>query len=273
MVKSTGEQIAVKVVTLDKDDPGSMSHLEALDNELEILQELDHPRIVRYLGHERIAAVSDREGEKMVIFCEYLPGGSVAGALRQFGPFEEDQIAQTIKQMLEGLKYLHESRVVHRDIKCANALMDLHGNVRLADFGCSKKLQVTSTMALAVPASATVPEGGGLTKTLKGSVPWMAPEVILGEGYGRAADIWALGCCVVEMATGKHPWAGKLDNVLQAMYRIAMLEENIEIPDKLSSVCKDFVAKCTKRDPKLRPNANELLLHPWLTAIAPFRGY
>jgi len=259
MVKGTGQQLAVKVVGIDRDDPGALGHIEALDNEMNILQELDHPRIVRYLGHERMLTSSSDDGsnssqvpEKLAIFCEYLPGGSIAQAIRQFGPFDEEAVANHTRQILEGLKYLHENRVSHRDLKGDNILLDLNGSCKLADFGCSKKLDVN-------PAGSTV-----VMKTMKGSIPWMAPEVIMGEGYGRPADIWALGCVVVEMATGKHPW-GKFDNIMQAMYRIAMCEDSMNIPEKLSPHCRDFIIRCVSRNPKLRPTAAELLQHPFLS--------
>ena len=256
MVKGSGQQLAVKVVGIDRDDTASLGHIEALDNEMTILQELDHPRIVRYLGHERILSEEGGAPEKLVIFCEYLPGGSIAAAIRQFGSFGEEALANHTRQIVEGLKYLHENRVSHRDLKGDNILLDLNGSCKLADFGCSKKLDVA-------PGGSTV-----VMRTMKGSIPWMAPEVIMGEGYGRPADIWALGCVVIEMATGKHPW-GKFDNIMQAMYRIAMSEDNLTIPDKLSPVCQDFISKCIARNPKTRPTAAELLTHPFLfTRIA-----
>ena len=256
MVKGTGQQLAVKVVGIDRDDSASIGHIEALDNEMTILQELDHPRIVRYLGHERILAQPSSDDvpaspEKLAIFCEYLPGGSIAAAIRQFGSFGEEALANHTRQIVEGLKYLHEHRVSHRDLKGDNILLDLNGSCKLADFGCSKKLDVA-------PGGSTV-----VMRTMKGSIPWMAPEVIMGEGYGRPADIWALGCVVIEMATGKHPW-GKFDNIMQAMYRIAMSEDNLSIPDKLSPICQDFISKCIARNPKSRPTAAELLSHPFL---------
>ena len=304
MVKATGQQIAVKVVQIDRDDESSLAHAEALDNELRVLQELDHPRIVRYLGHERIGfdegrlggggpsglgSVSSMSGsgssgqqaptldltappsavsyssfypppiltkfapptEKLVIFCEYLPGGSIAAAIRQFGAFEEQAIASHSRQILEGLKYVHDCRVSHRDLKGDNILLDLNGCCKLADFGCAKKVDLN-------------PAGSTVMKTLKGSIPWMAPEVILGEGYGRPADIYALGCVVLEMATGKHPWVGRFDNVMQAMYRIAMCEDGLEVPSSLSANCRDFVGKCILRNPKSRPTAAELLEHPFV---------
>jgi hypothetical protein len=257
-VKSTGQLIVVKVVSVDSHDKRSLEHVEALENELHLLQSLQHPRIVRYLGHERTnlklgvqVGASGEEGEKLLVMCEYMPGGSVAGAIRQFGPFDEKAIALHTRQIIEGLAFLHENRVCHRDLKCDNVLIDLNGCCKLADFGCSKRLDVS-------PEGATV-----IMKSVKGSIPWMAPEVLMGQGYGRPSDVWALGCVVLEMATGQNPW-GHFDNIMQAMYRIGMGNKGPEIPDHLSETCRNFVARCLARDPKHRATVVELLDDPFL---------
>ena len=139
----------------------------------------------------------------------------------------------------------------HRDLKCDNILIDVNGTCKLADFGCSKKLD-------------TSPEGGTLImKSLKGTIPFMSPETLSGLGYGRASDIWALGCLVLEMALGRNPW-GKFDNIMQAMYRIVMGGGGPDIPESLGESCKSCVVKCLHRDPKLRPTAVELLDDPFV---------
>merc|ERR1712203_1178810 len=111
-----------------------------------------------------------------------MPGGSLAQVLSQFGPFDESLIATYAHELLEGLEYLHtrEPMVLHRDIKGANILVGLDCKVKLADFGCSKRIADT------------------LAFTIRGSIPWMAPEVIIRTGYGKKADIWSLGCVVIE---------------------------------------------------------------------------
>lgn len=257
-VNSTGQLIVVKVVSVDNHDKLSVAHAEALENELHLLQALQHPRIVRYLGHERTntklvcstASPSD-EGEKLLVMCEYMPGGSIAGAIRQFGPFDEKAIALHTRQILEGLAFLHENRVCHRDLKCDNVLIDVNGCCKLADFGCSKRLDVS-------PEGVTV-----IMKSMKGSIPWMAPEVLMGQGYGRSSDVWALGCVVLEMALGRNPW-GPFDNIMQAMYRIGMGTKGPEIPDHLSESCRNFVNRCLCRDPKSRPTVQDLLEDPFV---------
>ena len=257
-VNATGQLVVVKVVSVDSHDNVSLAHAEALENELALLQSLQHCRIVRYLGHERMvgrlencgAEVSD-DTEKLLVICEYMPGGSIAGAIRQFGPFGEKAIALHTRQILEGLSFLHENRVCHRDLKCDNVLIDVNGTCKLADFGCSKRLDVS-------PEGATV-----IMKSMKGSIPWMAPEVLMGQGYGRSSDVWALGCVVLEMALGRNPW-GHFDNIMQAMYRIGMGTKGPEIPDFLSEACKFFVNRCLSRDPKIRPSITELLEDPFV---------
>ena len=256
-VNSTGQLIVVKVVSVDNYDKLSVAHAEALENELQLLQALQHPRIVRYLGHERtnsriVSSTSPNEdGEKLLVMCEYMPGGSIAGAIRQFGPFDEKAIALHTRQILEGLAFLHDNRVCHRDLKCDNVLIDVNGCCKLADFGCSKRLDVS-------PEGVTV-----IMKSMKGSIPWMAPEVLMGQGYGRSSDVWALGCVVLEMAIGRNPW-GHFDNIMQAMYRIGMGTKGPDIPDHLSQPCRNFVNRCLSRDPKARSTVHELLEDPFV---------
>lgn len=94
------------------------------------------------------------------------------------------------RQILEGLHYLHSHRIVHRDIKGANILIDNNGIAKLADFGAATNLI----------------QSDDNPKSLHGTPYWMAPEVIHQTGHSRQADIWSLGCTVIEMFTGKPPW-------------------------------------------------------------------
>ena len=257
-VNSTGQLIVVKVVSVDTHDKLSLAHVEALENELALLQSLRHPRIVRFLGHERVhgkcesISVSPHdEADKLLIMCEYMPGGSIASTIRQFGAFEEKAIALHTRQILEGLAFLHDNRVCHRDLKCDNVLIDVNGSCKLADFGCSKRLDVS-------PEGSTI-----IMKSMKGSIPWMAPEVLMGQGYGKSSDIWALGCVVLEMALGRNPW-GHFDNIMQAMYRIGMGTKGPDIPEAMGDQCKSFVNRCLSRDPKSRPSVLDLLDDPFI---------
>eukprot|EP00929_Paragymnodinium_shiwhaense_P059777 TRINITY_DN29916_c0_g1_i1.p1 TRINITY_DN29916_c0_g1~~TRINITY_DN29916_c0_g1_i1.p1 ORF type:complete len:877 (-),score=133.03 TRINITY_DN29916_c0_g1_i1:85-2715(-) len=239
----TGQIFAVKQVRIDDRDKADVKFRKSLENEIEIYKELKHPKIVSYLGHDNING-------NLYIYLEYMPGGSITQVLSQFGAFDESLIATYTLDLLQGLEYLHclDPVVLHRDIKGANILVSLESRVKLSDFGCSKKAADT------------------LSQSLRGSIPWMAPEVIQQTGYGRRSDVWSLGCVVIEMATARHPW-GSLDNPVAAMMKIGMSKETPPLPDSVSDVCKDFIKQCTQRDKTLRPTASMLLQHPFVSAL------
>lgn len=100
---------------------------------------------------------------------------------------------------------------------------------------------------------------------MRGSVPWMAPEVVKETGYGRRSDIWSLGCTILEMATGKAPWSEfNFDNQIPLMLKIALSDELPAIPETLSEDLKDFILSCLKRNQDERPHAADLLSHKFL---------
>ena len=120
----------------------------------------------------------------------------------RFGPFSNEEVlASYARQILLGLEYLHSQNVIHGDIKAANLLTDMNANIKLSDFGASKIVE-------GVPADLDVSESGRIFEHCKGSLYWMAPEILYGDPYGRRSDIWALGCILIEIASGKHPWHG-----------------------------------------------------------------
>uniref|UniRef100_A0A8C5F345 Mitogen-activated protein kinase kinase kinase 4 n=1 Tax=Gopherus evgoodei TaxID=1825980 RepID=A0A8C5F345_9SAUR len=145
------------------------------------------------------------------------------------------------------------SRNFHRDIKGANIFLTSSGLIKLGDFGCSVKLKNNTQ---------TMP--GEVNSTL-GTAAYMAPEVITrakGEGHGRAADIWSLGCVVIEMVTGKRPWH-EYEHNFQIMYKVGMGHKP-PIPERVSPEGKDFLSHCLESDPKMRWTASQLLDHPFV---------
>ncbi|KAG9528404.1 MAP kinase-like protein, partial [Aureobasidium melanogenum] len=162
--------------------------VEALKREIGLLRELKHPNIVQYLG-------SNSDDSHLNIFLEYVAGGSVATMLVNYGSLGEPLIANFVRQILSGLAYLHSKDIIHRDIKGANILVDNHGSVKISDFGISKRVEASS---LLVPPTG---KRTGPRVSLQGSVFWMAPEVVKQTAYTRKADIWSLGCLIVEMFT------------------------------------------------------------------------
>jgi serine/threonine protein kinase len=148
---------------------------------------------------------------------------------------------------------LHDNDVIHRDIKSANLLVDEFGNVFLADFGCSKKIQNVAEK----------------TAEITGTPNYVAPEVIQDQLYTKAADIWSLGCTVLEMLAHKPPWHHvfhKFDNPMSLMHYIMSSDDSLQIPTDLNPDAKDFLRLCLQRNPNYRATAYDLLEHPFVTA-------
>ncbi|KAK9292804.1 hypothetical protein L1049_020784 [Liquidambar formosana] len=217
--------------------------MKELEEEVKLLKNLSHPNIVRYLG-------TVREDDTLNILLEFVPGGSISSLLGKFGSFPEAVIRTYTKQLLLGLEYLHKNGIMHRDIKGANILVDNKGCIKLADFGASKQVVELATVSGA--------------KSMKGTPYWMAPEVILQTGHSFSADIWSVGCTVIEMATGKPPWSQQYQEVA-ALFYIGTTKSHPPIPENISIEAKDFLLKCLQKEPNLRPTANELLQHPFVT--------
>lgn len=247
----TGELMAVKQVEMPSSsgtqlDAKKNNMIEALKREISLLRELKHPNIVQYLG-------SNSDDTHLHIFLEYVPGGSVASMLVNYGPLGEGLIKNFVRQILTGLAYLHSKDIIHRDIKGANILVDNKGSVKISDFGISKRVEASSFLS---------PTGGkkaGQRVSLQGSVFWMAPEVVKQTAYTRKADIWSLGCLIVEMFTGTHPHPNCTQ--LQAIFKIGGSgDATPTIPDICSEDARTFLRRTFELDHEKRPVADELLL-------------
>ncbi|RDL35343.1 putative MAPKK kinase [Venustampulla echinocandica] len=252
----TGELLAVKQV--ETPSPGAnsataarkKSMIDALKREISLLRDLQHPNIVQYLG-------ASSSAEHLNIFLEYVPGGSVQTMLNSYGALREPLIRNFVRQIVTGLAYLHGRDIIHRDIKGANILVDNKGGIKISDFGISKKMEASNILT-----------GAGNNKnrpSLQGSVFWMAPEVVKQTSYTRKADIWSLGCLVVEMMTGTHPFPDC--SQLQAIFKIGGAKISPTIPDHASEDAKTFLAQAFVVEHVKRPSAEELLFSPFLNAI------
>ena len=207
------------------------------------------------LSHRNIIncnAVITKPAECWLVM-EYANLGNLQSLVKVYGPLEEKTIAIYTRQMLSGLAYLHENRIVHRDIKPSNILLTNEVEIKLSDFGCSFKMIDSQTKE-------------DMVDSFKGSIPYMAPEVLLQANLPRRSDIWSLGCTVLEMATAKPPWSEKnFDNNFAAILTIGKNDITPEVPESLSPDLKDFIGRCLKREPKERPSAEELLGHALIT--------
>lgn len=242
---SAGRLVAVKEVRISSKKKDALAQVK---KEVDFLRSVTHPNIVQYFGCRN-------KGGMMYVFMEFATGGSLTSLVKKFGRLQEPVVGMYAQQILTGLSYLHSKGIVHRDIKGDNILIDSCGVAKLADFGCSKLLADMAN---------TGEEGCG---TLIGSPYWMAPEVIRSEAYGTKADIWSVGCTVVEMLNGGEPaWREKFETAFAAMYFIGHSTEQCptNIPGSVSAGCRDFLSKCFERDVAKRADTMELLAHPWI---------
>lgn len=235
--KTTENLLAIKEIPLI-----SIKNLSEVTQEVEILSQLNHPNIVRYLG-------THTSHECLLIFMEYISGGTISSLLSKHGKFNESLIRIYIYQVLRGLEYLHYHNIAHRDIKGTNILVSPEGICKLADFGSAKQLL-----------------GLESTSSVTGTNNWMAPEIIQVTGHGRFADIWSIGCLVIEMATGKPPWY-ELGGEMNVFMQVCYTQIVPTLPQEFSAEALDFVSQCFQRKPQDRPNVFELLQHPFVNTI------
>ncbi|CAG5116904.1 unnamed protein product [Candidula unifasciata] len=234
---NTGELMAMKEM---KFQPNDQQSLKEICDEIKNFEGINHKNLVKYFGVEV-------HKDEMLMFMEYCDSGSIEEVARIGLP--EYMIRRYTQEIVRAIVHLHENNIVHRDIKGANIFLTSQGHVKLGDFGCSVKLKNQQTMP-------------GENVNLVGTTAYMAPEVITQskqEGYGRAADIWSLGCVVIEMATGKRPWH-ELEHNLQVMFKVGT-GHTPPIPENLGKDGKSFLACCLVHEPEKRWTAAALLDH------------
>nr|XP_045723450.1 mitogen-activated protein kinase kinase kinase 19 isoform X5 [Mirounga angustirostris] len=213
---------------------------------VDLLKALKHVNIVAYLG-------TCLEENIVNIFMEFVPGGSISSIINRFGPLPEMVFCKYTRQILQGVAYLHENCVVHRDIKGNNVMLMPTGIIKLIDFGCAKRLAWAGLNGT----------HSDMLKSMHGTPYWMAPEVINESGYGRKSDIWSIGCTVFEMATGKPPLAS-MDRMAAMFYIGPHRGLMPPLPEHFSENAADFVRVCLTRDQHERPSATQLLKHSFL---------
>jgi mitogen-activated protein kinase kinase kinase 4 len=223
------------------------SHIEIREilSEISVISNIRHPNIVQLHGVEI-------HNTDLFLFMEYCNQGTLWSAARQGLP--ERMIRFYTRDLLRAVYALHQKGIVHRDIKGANIFLS-DNSVKLGDFGLSVQLQnLNKTTHQEV-------------KNQRGTIPYMAPEVVLQKNMGMPVDIWSVGCVVVEMYTNKRPWFEFEDNAFAIMYQLGQGNHPNYPEDKMNGEMVEFLNLCFQMSPKDRAGANRLLDHPFVQIL------
>ncbi|MBA0618246.1 hypothetical protein Godav_027621 [Gossypium davidsonii] len=219
----------------------------SLKKEKQVLDQLGIcPQVIRCFGDDYTV----EKGEKLYnLFLEYANKGSLADHVKKSGGnLIESDVRRYARSILKGLSFVHAKGFAHCDIKLQNILLFDNGDVKIADFGLAKKNGEKQR-----------------TMEIRGTPLNIAPESVNRNEYDSPVDIWALGCAIVEMITGKPAWNFKPGtNVTALLIKVGASDELPEIPVELSEEGKDFLRKCFVKDPKNRWTADMLLDHPFM---------
>ncbi|WWC71841.1 uncharacterized protein I206_105800 [Kwoniella pini CBS 10737] len=231
---------AMKV--LKKSEIVRLKQVEHINSERSILEKVRHPFVV-----ELYATYQDQLNVYMLL--SYIPGGELFSHLRRAGRFSADVTRFYLASIILAIEYLHSRDIIYRDLKPENLLLDRHGYLRIADFGFAKIIE-------------------DRTFTLCGTPEYLAPEIVLSQGHGKAVDWWALGILAFEMLAGYPPF---FDDHPLGIYE-KILRGDIAFPSHIDPYAKDLIrglltADRSKRLGNLRNGARDVMSHAWFAGV------
>jgi serine/threonine protein kinase len=228
---------------LKKSEVIYLKQVDHVKTEKKILEELNHPFIVNLFG-------AFQDDKNLYLLLEYVIGGEFFSHLRKAGRFPNDTAKFYAAQITLVFEHLHSMMILYRDLKPENLLLDSDGNCKVTDFGFAKKVEYR-------------------TWTLCGTPEYLAPEIILSKGHGKAVDWWASGILMYEMLAGYPPF---YDEDPLGIYQ-KILEGKIKFPWHFDRHSKDLIKKLltadlTKRLGNLKGGADDIKRHKWYSDIA-----
>ncbi|EFN58114.1 hypothetical protein CHLNCDRAFT_142454 [Chlorella variabilis] len=206
--------------------------IKILRNEVAIMRKVRHKNIVQFIG-------ACTQKPNLCIVFEFMSGGSVYDYIRKAGPLRVGAVLKIAVEVCRGMDYLHKRKIVHRDLKAANLLLDETGTVKIADFGVARVMDHT-----------------GIMTAETGTYRWMAPEVIEHNPYKEKADVFSFGIVLWELLTARIPYSDMTP--LQAAVGVVQKGLRPPIPPNCPPPLSDIMRLCWQRDPNVRPSFEQL---------------
>jgi serine/threonine protein kinase len=237
-----GRSVAIKVLPSDvARDPET---LDRFQREAKVLASLNHPNIASIYGFE--------DSDKPALVMELVEGPTLADRVL-VGPVPLEEALSVAKQVCDALEYAHEHGIVHRDVKPANIKVSADGTVKLLDFGLAKALESVAVNT-DISSSPTLTHLGTQAGMILGTAAYMSPEQAKGRAIDRRSDIWAFGCVLFEMVTGKMVFSG--ETVTDTLAEIIKAEPNWTLlPANTPKPIRTLLQRCLKKDSKQRLQA------------------
>uniref|UniRef100_A0A7N8XL22 MAP/microtubule affinity-regulating kinase 3 n=1 Tax=Mastacembelus armatus TaxID=205130 RepID=A0A7N8XL22_9TELE len=230
----TGREVAVKIIDKTQLNPTS---LQKLFREVRIMKILNHPNIVK------LFEVIETE-KTLYLVMEYASGGEVFDYLVAHGRMKEKEARSKFRQIVSAVQYCHQRRIVHRDLKAENLLLDADMNIKIADFGFSNEFTLGSKL-----------------DTFCGSPPYAAPELFQGKKYdGPEVDVWSLGVILYTLVSGSLPFDGQ--NLKELRERV--LRGKYRIPFYMSTDCENLLKKLLVLNPVKRGSLEQIMKDHWM---------